>query len=84
MRALDRRLRQPAGLAQAFAKPHDSGKGVDNAKMLARPPFVVADRPGDQETTIVGAEIERGVSRRTARKTRPALGGKTARARRLT
>jgi hypothetical protein len=52
---------EPTGGRQPFAQANDARKGVDDAK-LARP---AGHR--DQEAAIVGAEVERGESRRMMR-----------------
>jgi hypothetical protein len=55
-RALDRRLAQASRCRNALAEPDDARKGIDHAK-------AVADRARHQQTAIIGAEIERGISR---------------------
>ena len=61
-RALDRRFAEPPGLRNSFAEPHDAGKGIDDPESGRVAAMI--DRPRDQKPAIVGAEIERSISRR--------------------
>src|SRR5208282_4469339 len=54
-----RRLADPARPGDAFAEADDAGKCIDDAK-------AVAGRTRHQQAAIVGAEIERGVTRAAA------------------
>src|SRR5690606_35450088 len=54
-RALHRRFGKPAGLAQPLPQSNDARKAIKHAK-------AVLSRLGDQETAIVGAQVERGVN----------------------
>ena len=49
-----RRVGQAARLREAFAQPHYAAERVDHHEMLAR-------RPRDQQTAVVGAEVDRGI-----------------------
>ena len=53
-RALDRLLRKPPGGGHALAKPDDARERVDHLEPARR-------GPRDQQTAIVGAEIERRI-----------------------
>ena len=53
-RAIHRRVRQEAGLTDPLAQPNDPRKGIDDAEAALA-------RRRDQETAIVGTEIERRV-----------------------
>src|SRR5205085_10565999 len=52
--AVHRLLRQLAGARQAFAEAHDARKCVDHGETA----FV---RPGDQQTAIVRAQVDRAI-----------------------
>src|SRR3546814_21153245 len=53
-RAVDRRLADPAGAREPFAQPHDPREGVDDGEAIAL-------HPRDQQATIVGAAVTRGL-----------------------
>ena len=59
MARLDRRLADAARAGDTLAESDDAGKGVDHAE-------AVAGRTRDQQTAIVGAEIERSIARAAA------------------
>jgi hypothetical protein len=49
-------LGQPAAAGDAFAEPHDPRQAVEHFE-------AVATRPGHQQATVVGAQIEGGKDR---------------------
>src|SRR3546814_17948080 len=57
-RAVDRRLADPAGAREPFAQPHDPREGVDDGEAIAL-------HTRDQQETIGGAEVKRGIMQRT-------------------
>src|SRR5690606_29609859 len=63
-----RRLAEPPGGGKSLTEAHDARKRVDDAE-LARP-----RRHRDEQSAIVGAEIERRVDRQVALSRRPRLG----------
>ena len=54
-RAFNRGVIQPAIAGQSLAQPDDTGKTVDDDKAIRR-------GPRDQQTTIIGAKINGGIS----------------------
>ena len=60
-RAFDRFLADAAMAAEAFAQSHDAGKSVHDAQHFAVASARPALGPGDQQTAIIGAKIERGI-----------------------
>ena len=60
---------QSPAAAETFAQPHDTQKGVDDAK-------AVPDRARDEEAAIIGSEVERCVESRLTR--RPVRGVRKA------
>src|SRR5204862_85942 len=70
--AVDRGLAEPARRPHALAQPDDARERIDHPKPLAR-------GPGDQQTTIIGAKIERRIGRPGRSMAGPALGARMAR-----
>ena len=60
-RALDGGLADPPGAAEPLAEAHDARKGVDDAQKIGVAAARAALGPGDQQSAIVGAEVERGI-----------------------
>ena len=70
----NRRVAQPAALAQALAQADDARKGVDDAKIFSPAMLRIALGARDQQAAIIGAEVKGGIGGGNMRRIDSALG----------